>query len=59
MNTERCSCGARDRAKCSKESLSEGGKMCVKELKAEAAMNKLTQQAQDLGMGYEDASRPE
>lgn len=27
---ERCSCGARDRAKCSKESLS-GGKMCLKE----------------------------
>ncbi len=32
---ERCSCGARDRAKCSKESLSGGGKMCVKEIKAE------------------------
>lgn len=32
---ERCSCGARDRAKCSEESLSGGGKMCVKELKAE------------------------
>lgn len=31
---ERCSCGARDRAKCSKESLSGGGKMCVKELKS-------------------------
>lgn len=30
---ERCSCGARDRAKCSKESLSGGGKMCVKEIK--------------------------
>lgn len=28
---ERCSCGARDRAKCSKESLS-GGKMCLKPL---------------------------
>jgi len=27
---ERCSCGARDRAKCSKESLSGGGKMCLK-----------------------------
>lgn len=33
---ERCSCGARDRAKCSKESLSGGGKMCVKELKEES-----------------------
>lgn len=32
---ERCSCGARDRAKCNKESLSGGGKMCVKEIKAE------------------------
>lgn len=37
---ERCSCGdcpfgtPRDRAKCSKESLSGGGKMCVKELKS-------------------------
>lgn len=27
---ERCSCGARDRAKCSKESLSGCGKMCLK-----------------------------
>lgn len=33
---ERCSCGARDRAKCSRESLSGGGKMCVKELKAQS-----------------------
>lgn len=28
---ERCSCGARDRAKCSKESLTGSGKMCLKE----------------------------
>ena len=34
-NYERCSCGARYKAKCSKESLSGGGKMCVKDLKAE------------------------
>lgn len=39
---ERCSCGdcpsgnPRDRTKCSKESLSGGGKMCVKELKAQS-----------------------
>ena len=29
---ERCSCGKRDKAKCSKESLSVGGKMCLKPL---------------------------
>lgn len=34
---ERCSCGARDMAKCNKESLSGGGKMCVKEMKQEHA----------------------
>ena len=33
---ERCSCGARDRAKCSKESLTGLGKMCVKEMKAQS-----------------------
>lgn len=32
---ERCSCGARDRVKCSKESLSGGGKMCVKDYKSD------------------------
>lgn len=32
---ERCSCGARYKYKCSKESKSGGGKMCVKEIKEE------------------------
>lgn len=35
ISPERCSCGARDKAKCSKESFSGGGKMCVKGLKEE------------------------
>jgi len=30
MNTERCSCGAREKNKCSKESEHKGGKMCLK-----------------------------
>lgn len=33
---ERCSCNARLKHKCSKESILAGGKMCVKELKEEA-----------------------
>jgi hypothetical protein len=41
---ERCSCGARDRAKCSKESLSGGGKMCVKELKAEQTIKEWSEE---------------
>jgi len=32
---ERCSCGARQRSECIKESTSGYGKMCVKELKEE------------------------
>lgn len=56
---ERCSCGdcpfgtPRDRAKCSKESLSGCGKMCVKDYKEQyEAMDELTKQAQELNMGY-------
>ena len=30
MNTERCSCGAREKNKCSKESGHKTGKMCLK-----------------------------
>lgn len=29
--TNKCSCGARDKSKCSKESGLESGKMCLKE----------------------------
>ena len=32
MTTERCSCGARERNKCSKESEYGSGKMCLKPL---------------------------
>lgn len=32
---EKCSCGARQKSKCVKESASGYGKMCVKELKEE------------------------
>lgn len=35
-NSERCSCGAREKNKCSKESTHGYGKMCVKELKEES-----------------------
>lgn len=31
MNTERCSCGAREKNKCSKESEHKTGKMCLKD----------------------------
>ena len=31
-NYERCSCGARYKSKCVKESVSDSGKMCVKYL---------------------------
>lgn len=31
-NTERCSCGARDKTKCSKENGLQSGKMCLKPL---------------------------
>ncbi|MCY1416306.1 hypothetical protein D9M71_318110 [compost metagenome] len=41
---ERCSCGARDRVKCSKESLSGCGKMCVKELKAEQTIQQWSEE---------------
>ena len=37
-NYERCSCGARYKSKCVEESTSGSGKMCVKELKAEPAI---------------------
>ena len=36
MTTERCSCGAREKNKCSKESEHNSGKMCLKELKEES-----------------------
>lgn len=35
LNPEMCSCGARQKSKCVKESTSGYGKMCVKELKEE------------------------
>lgn len=31
MTSDKCSCGARDKVKCSKENGLEGGKMCLKE----------------------------
>ena len=34
MNTERCSCGAREKNKCSKESEHNTGKMCLKDYEA-------------------------
>ena len=33
MNTERCSCGAREKNKCNKESEHNSGKMCLKDYK--------------------------
>jgi len=35
MTTERCSCGAREKNKCSKESEHGSGKMCVKDYESE------------------------
>jgi len=35
MTAERCSCGAREKNKCSKESEHGGGKMCVRDYKSE------------------------
>lgn len=31
MNSDKCSCGARDKAKCSKENGLGSGKMCLKD----------------------------
>lgn len=41
MNTERCSCGARDKNKCSKESEHNSGKLFLKE--NNKAFNQLTE----------------
>lgn len=56
---ERCSCGARDRAKCSKESLSGCGKMCVKELKSRDEMTQEQQALIDRALSRKNLGREE